>query len=143
MIINRIQRQKRKFVTSIMGIETIPNVRPKDICKFFGKKFASGAALNNIPGGGTEVVIQGDLQYDLPEVLADTIPPLTGSLFTTGGASATGGADGAETMLIVIDGTTLTFDLAADPQNPGEVDPTLVSAVGGSLIQARMARITP
>ena len=87
------------------------------------------------PGANRDIdaVVVDDFD-DLPEVLADTIPPLTGSLFTTGGASATGGADGAETMLIVIDGTTLTFDLAADPQNPGEVDPTLVSAVGGSLV---------
>jgi density-regulated protein len=72
VVISRIQRQKKKFITAVTGMETVPDVKLKDVSKFFGKKFASGAALSNIPGGGTEIVIQGDVQFDLPEILIQT-----------------------------------------------------------------------
>jgi density-regulated protein len=75
--INRVQRQKRKFVTAVIGMETVPDIKMKEVSKFFGKKFASGAAISKIPGGGEEIVIQGDVQYDLPEILVQTynVPP--------------------------------------------------------------------
>ena len=75
--INRVQRQKRKFVTAVIGMETVPGIKMKEVSKFFGKKFASGAAISKIPGGGEEIVIQGDVQYDLPEILVQTydVPP--------------------------------------------------------------------
>jgi density-regulated protein len=77
VIINRVQRQKRKFVTAIIGMETVPDIKMKDVAKFFGKKFASGSAISKIPGGGEEIVIQGDVQYDLPEILVQqyNVPP--------------------------------------------------------------------
>lgn len=37
--------------------------------KCFGKKFSSGASVNETATGGKEVVIQGDVMYDLPDLL--------------------------------------------------------------------------
>lgn len=69
VIIMRVQRQKRKFITAVSGMETVPDVRLKDVSKLFGKKFASGCAVSNTPSGDTEIVIQGDVQFDLPPLL--------------------------------------------------------------------------
>ena len=67
--IARIQRQKRKFITQIVGLDTIPDLNLKDIAKAFGKRFASGCSVGDLPSGGKEVVIQGDVWLELPEVL--------------------------------------------------------------------------
>lgn len=69
VVIARIQRQKRKFVTVVAGLETVQDLRLKDATKVFGKKFSSGASVNDVQGGGKEVVIQGDVSFDLPAVL--------------------------------------------------------------------------
>lgn len=68
IIINRVQRQKRKYVTSVLGLDNVPEVKIKDIAKFFGKKFSSGASINDTHQG-KEIVIQGDVSYDLPAIL--------------------------------------------------------------------------
>jgi density-regulated protein len=65
VIIARIQRQKRKFVTAVAGLETIPGLKIKDAAKLFGKKFASGSAVSDTASGAKEVVIQGDVNFDL------------------------------------------------------------------------------
>jgi density-regulated protein DRP1 len=65
----RVQRQKRKFVTVIAGLETVPDLKIKDATKLFGKKFAASASVNEAQGGGKEVVIQGDVLGDLPALL--------------------------------------------------------------------------
>jgi len=77
VVINRIQRQKRKFVTSVVGMETAPDCRLKDAAKVFGKKFASGAAVSKAANGTDEIVIQGDVQHDLPPLLIEQfkVPP--------------------------------------------------------------------
>jgi density-regulated protein len=69
IVITRVQRQKRKFVTVIAGLETVPDLRVKDAAKIFGKKFSSGASVNEAANGSKEVVIQGDMTLQIPEVL--------------------------------------------------------------------------
>lgn len=65
----RVQRQKRKFVTVVAGLETVPDLKVKDACKVFGKKFSSGCSVNETQTGAKEVVIQGDVLFDLPAIL--------------------------------------------------------------------------
>ena len=65
VVIAKIQRQKRKFVTAVAGMDTIAGVKLKDAAKLFGKKFASGAAVSDTPSGAKEIVIQGDVNFDL------------------------------------------------------------------------------
>ena len=69
VIIARIQRQKKKYVTTVVGLETVPDLKLKDATKVFGKKFSSGASIGDTPTGGKEVVIQGDVSFELPAVL--------------------------------------------------------------------------
>ena len=65
VIIARIQRQKRKFVTAVAGLDTIPGLKIKEAAKLFGKKFASGSAVSETATGAKEVAIQGDVNFDL------------------------------------------------------------------------------
>lgn len=65
----RVQRQKRKFVTVVAGLETVPDLKIKDASKTFGKKFSSGCSINETQTGAKEVVIQGDVLFDLPAIL--------------------------------------------------------------------------
>lgn len=70
VIITRVQRQKKKFNTVVGGLETVPDVKIKDVCKAFGKKFSSGCSINESPqSNAKEVVIQGDVLFDLPAIL--------------------------------------------------------------------------
>jgi density-regulated protein len=46
-------------------METVPGLKLKDVAKLFGKKFASGAAVSDTATGGKEIVIQGDVNFDL------------------------------------------------------------------------------
>lgn len=77
IIILREQRQKRKYNTIVRGLETIPDVKIKDIAKLFGRKFSSGASVQETPPHGKEVSIQGDVFFDIPNVLISEyrIPP--------------------------------------------------------------------
>jgi density-regulated protein DRP1 len=64
------QRNKRKFITSVVGMDTFDLVL-KDVAKVFSKRFASSASI--VKGDKftpAEICIQGDVSYDIPDVLA-------------------------------------------------------------------------
>lgn len=69
VVISSIQRQKRKYVTVVCGLETVPELKIKDAAKLFGKKFSSGASVGEDARGQKEVVIQGDVSLELPQLL--------------------------------------------------------------------------
>jgi len=69
IVIARIQRQKKKFITSVVGLDTIPEVKIKDVAKLFGKKFSSGASVGETAAGLKEVTVQGDVSFDVPPLL--------------------------------------------------------------------------
>lgn len=57
VIIAKIQRQKRKFVTAVAGLESVPGLKIKDAAKLFGRKFSSGASVQESASGAKEVHI--------------------------------------------------------------------------------------
>ena len=63
-----MQRNKRKFVTIVLGLETFGH-KLKSAAKKLGKRFACGAAVSNNDMGKDEIVIQGDCLADLPKLL--------------------------------------------------------------------------
>eukprot|EP01033_Poteriospumella_lacustris_P002296 gene2296-1678_t len=69
ILISRIQRQRKKFITAVVGLDTIPETKIKDIAKLFGKKFSSGASVGETATGAKEVTIQGDVSFDIPPLL--------------------------------------------------------------------------
>ena len=69
VIVSRVQRQKRKYVTVITGLETVADLKIKDAARACGKKFASGASVGDTPTGDKEVVIQGDVYFEVAPLL--------------------------------------------------------------------------
>ncbi|PKS06522.1 hypothetical protein jhhlp_007270 [Lomentospora prolificans] len=75
--IKRIERNKKKFVTAVSGLEAF-GLDLKKIAKEFGKKFATGSSVTKTPSGGEEIVVQGDVSPEIEELLLEhykDIPP--------------------------------------------------------------------
>jgi density-regulated protein DRP1 len=69
--IKRIERNKRKHVTSLSGLEAF-GLDIKKVAKELGKKFATGSSVTKLPGGvGEEITVQGDLSEDILEWLCE------------------------------------------------------------------------
>jgi density-regulated protein DRP1 len=68
--IRRIERNKRKFVTSVSGLEAF-GYENKKVAKDFGKKFATGSSVSRTASGGEEIVVQGDVSDEIEEFLLD------------------------------------------------------------------------
>jgi len=70
ILIKRVERNKRKYVTAIQGLELF-GMDLKKVAKEFGKKFATGSSVTKIPGGGDEITVQGDLSAEIEEYLLE------------------------------------------------------------------------
>ncbi|KAH8732799.1 RNA binding protein-like protein Tma22 [Phaeosphaeriaceae sp. PMI808] len=70
ILIKRIERNKRKYVTAVQGLEAF-GLDIKKVAKDFGKKFATGSSVTKIPGGGEEITVQGDLSEDIQDFIVD------------------------------------------------------------------------
>ncbi|EPT03821.1 hypothetical protein FOMPIDRAFT_1022031 [Fomitopsis schrenkii] len=75
--IKRIERNKRKFVTAVHGLEAF-DVDLKKTAKFFAQKFATGASVTKNAQGLDEIVVQGDVSGDIVEMIEDGAGPLKG-----------------------------------------------------------------
>lgn len=70
IIIKRIERTKRKYVTSVSGLEAF-GLDIKKVSKDLGKKFATGASVTKLPGGGEEIIVQGDLSMEIEDFVTE------------------------------------------------------------------------
>ncbi|CAK7263886.1 Translation machinery-associated protein 22 [Sporothrix epigloea] len=68
--IRRIERNKRKYVTSVSGLEAF-GLDLKKMAKEFGKKFATGSSVTKVASGGEEIVVQGDVSPEIEEYLLE------------------------------------------------------------------------
>lgn len=68
--IKRIERNKRKHVTVIAGLE-VHGLENKKLAKELGKKFATGSSVTKSPAGVEEITVQGDVSDDVQEWLVE------------------------------------------------------------------------
>ncbi|KZZ97119.1 Density-regulated protein DRP1 [Ascosphaera apis ARSEF 7405] len=71
--IKRVERNKRKHVTVVSGLEN-HGLDIKKVAKEFGKKFATGSSVTKATAGGgskEEITIQGDVSDDIYDWLVD------------------------------------------------------------------------
>ncbi|KAK7924580.1 Translation machinery-associated protein 22 [Apiospora marii] len=68
--IKRVERNKRKYVTAVSGLEAF-GLELKKVAKEFGKKFATGSSVTKLPSGGEEIVVQGDVSDEIEEFLLE------------------------------------------------------------------------
>lgn len=71
VVIRRIERNKRKYVTAVAGLEAF-GLDLKKVAKEFGKKFATGSSVTKVPGGGEEITVQGDVSAEIEEYVLET-----------------------------------------------------------------------
>lgn len=75
--IKRIERNKRKHVTSIHGLEAF-GIDLKKAAKQFASKFATGASVTKNPQGLEEIVVQGDVSDEVLEMIEGEVGLLQG-----------------------------------------------------------------
>ncbi|OBZ70356.1 Phospho-2-dehydro-3-deoxyheptonate aldolase [Grifola frondosa] len=75
--LRRIERNKRKHVTAIHGLEAF-DVDLKKAAKFFAQKFATGASVTKNPQGLDEIVVQGDVSDDILDMIEEGVGLLKG-----------------------------------------------------------------
>ncbi|KAG0700934.1 translation initiation factor SUI1 [Suillus ampliporus] len=75
--IKRIERNKRKHVTAIHGLEAF-DIDLKKAAKFLAQKFATGASVTKNAQGQDEIVVQGDVSDDVMELIEGGAGPLKG-----------------------------------------------------------------
>lgn len=73
VLIKRVERNKRKYVTVVSGLEE-HGLELKKIAKELGKKFATGSSVTKTAAGGEEITVQGDVSDDLFDWLLETYP---------------------------------------------------------------------
>ncbi|MCJ1480240.1 Translation machinery-associated protein 22 [Schaereria dolodes] len=64
IFIKRVERNKRKYVTAVSGLEAF-GLDLKKVAKDFGKRFATGSSVTKTASGGEEIVVQGDLSDEI------------------------------------------------------------------------------
>ncbi|KAL9613873.1 MAG: hypothetical protein Q9167_001610 [Letrouitia subvulpina] len=70
VLIKRVERNKRKFVTAVSGLEA-HGMDLKKVAKEWGKKFATGSSVTKTASGGEEVVVQGDNSDEIFDWVVD------------------------------------------------------------------------
>ena len=70
VLIKRVERNKRKYVTAVSGLEAF-GLDLKKVAKDFGKKFSAGSSVTKTPAGGEEIVVQGDFSDEIFDMLVD------------------------------------------------------------------------
>ncbi|KZT34699.1 density-regulated protein DRP1 [Sistotremastrum suecicum HHB10207 ss-3] len=70
VIVKRIERNKRKYVTSISGLEAF-GIDLKKAAKLFAQKFATGASVTKTVTGGEEIVVQGDVSDEIVDMFEE------------------------------------------------------------------------
>lgn len=71
IIIQKISRNKRKAVTIIVGMETVPGIKLKEVSKACSKRFAGSSSVKDVHGGKKEIIIQGDHMDDVAAMIID------------------------------------------------------------------------
>jgi density-regulated protein len=70
VIIKRIERGKRKYVTAIANLQLF-DVDIKKAAKMMANKFARGASVSKTVEGKDEIVVQGDLVDEIEEFIVE------------------------------------------------------------------------
>jgi density-regulated protein DRP1 len=68
VIIQKQIRNKKKATTIIVGMDTVPGIKLKDVSKAFSKRFAGSSSVKD-GVNGKEIIIQGNHMEDVAEMV--------------------------------------------------------------------------
>lgn len=66
VIVQKISRNRKKAVTHVVGMDTVPGLKLKDASKAFSKRFAGSSSVKD-----KEIIIQGDHLEDVAEMIVN------------------------------------------------------------------------
>lgn len=69
VVIQKVLRNRKKATTVVVGMDTVENLKLKDVSKAFSKRFAGSSSVKDGPRG-KEIIIQGDHMEDVAEMIA-------------------------------------------------------------------------
>ncbi|KAJ2853336.1 Translation machinery-associated protein 22, partial [Coemansia erecta] len=73
VVIKRVERNKRKRVTTVTGLEVF-GVDLKKTAKEFANHFACGGSVSKNPQGQDEIVVQGDFSDEILQIILKKHP---------------------------------------------------------------------
>mmetsp|Transcript_8220 Transcript_8220/g.15478 ORF Transcript_8220/g.15478 Transcript_8220/m.15478 type:complete len:256 (-) Transcript_8220:3309-4076(-) len=71
VIIHKLKRNKKKAVTTVVGMDTVPGIKLKDVAKVFSKLFAGSSSVKDLPNGNKEIIVQGDHMDDAAALIVE------------------------------------------------------------------------
>jgi density-regulated protein len=72
VVVQKRAQNKRRVLTVVMGMETVPDIKLKDVSKAFSKRFAGSSSVKDgAKGKEKEIIIQGDHVFDVAEMIVD------------------------------------------------------------------------
>ncbi|CAJ1940034.1 unnamed protein product [Cylindrotheca closterium] len=80
VVIQKTVRNKKKATTIIVGMDTVPGIKLKDVSKTFSKRFAGSSSVKDGPKG-KEIIIQGDHMEDVAEMIVSKFKVAGSSVF--------------------------------------------------------------
>lgn len=71
IVIQKVSRNKRKAVTIVVGMDTVPDIKLKEVAKAFSKRFAGSSSVKDTPAGKKDIIIQGDHMDEVAKMIVD------------------------------------------------------------------------
>jgi len=81
IVIQKVSRNKRKAVTIIVGMDTVPDIKLKEVAKAFSKRFAGSSSVKDTPAGKKDIIIQGDHMDEVAKMIVDKFKVPADSVF--------------------------------------------------------------
>ena len=69
VVIVKEKRQKKKAITIVHGMDTVPGLKLKDVAKEFSKRFAGSSSVKDGPKGEKQIILQGDHMDDVADMV--------------------------------------------------------------------------
>lgn len=66
VVVQKISRNRKKAVTHVVGMDTVPGIKLKEASKAFSKRFAGSSSVKD-----KEIIIQGDHLEDVAEMIVN------------------------------------------------------------------------
>lgn len=76
VVVQKISRNRKKAVTHVVGMDTVPGVKLKEAAKAFSKRFAGSSSVKD-----KEIIIQGDHLEDVAEMIVNKFGASADSVF--------------------------------------------------------------
>jgi density-regulated protein DRP1 len=81
VVISKVAQKKKRSLTIVSGMETVPNIKLKDVAKAFSKRFAGSSSVKENARKEKEIILQGDHMYDVAEMVVDTFEVPVSAVF--------------------------------------------------------------